>query len=492
MATRKQWALWLAVLLLFPTITGCAGDSTETTAGTLDTAVQTEPADTEPVRYAADLPSRDFDGETFSFYARMYEGAWTVTDLLVSELTGEMINDALYERQLYMEETYNLQLTAVESMNDDILASVKTFVSAGDTAYQAIVGRVYNLADLSLENMVLDLYDVENLDLSQSWWGQTMNESVSICGKQFYAVGDLFIVDNKAERIYYFNKDLAADLGIGNLYAVAREGNWTIDTFMECNEIAAADLNGDGIMTRDTDRYGTMAQPQHLGFGLYLGAGQTIIGKDKDDVPYFHAAEQDALDIMLLIMDKIGARNAISCSNDATMSTIIPDNLIYFQEGRVLFSPEVLMHIESMRDCDVDIGILPNPKLTPEQKEYYCYADGYCVNAVCVPVTNTESEKIGFVLEAMAAESCNNLTPAYFEVCLTDKYVRDTDSVEMLELVMSSAILDLGEVFRWNSIADTISNALYKGEAIASTITATEKAIASSIEKTLNAIDAAE
>ena len=491
METRRKWALWLAVCMLLPTI-GCAADTGEADSGPADTAVQTEAAETETERFAADLPARDFAGEEFNFYARIYEGAWTVTDLLVSELTGEKINDALYERQLYMEETYNLKLVAVESGSDDIFSNVKTFVSAGDASCQADEGRAYNMSDLSLNGILLDLHTVENMDLSAPWWDQTMNGSVSIGGRQHYAVGDLFIIDNKAERIYYFNKDMAEDLGIGNLYAVAREGNWTIDTFMEYNEIASADLNGDGTLSRDTDRYGTMAQPQHLGFGLYLGAGQTIIGKDSDDIPYFHAATPEALDIMVSITEKIGGNPALSCSNEANFSTVLPDNLIFFQEGRVLFSPEVLMHIETMRDCDVDIGILPNPKLNPEQENYYCYADGYCVNAVSVPVTNTESEKIGFVLEAMAAESKNNLTPAYFEVCLTDKYVRDTDSVEMLELVMSSAILDLGEVFRWNGIANTVSDAIYKGDSIVSTITANEKPIGSSIEKTLKALDLAE
>ena len=191
---------------------------------------------------------------------------------------------------------------------------------------------------------------------------------------------------------------------------------------------------------------------------------------------------------MVTIAEKIGGNPSISNSGDALLSTLYPDNLVYFTEGRVLFSPEVLIHIETMRDSDVDIGILPVPKFTEAQESYYCYADGHCVNAIGVPVTNLASEKIGFVLEAMAAESKNNLTPAYFEVCLTDKYVRDPDSAEMLSLVMESAVLDLGEVFQWNNITSTVSEAINNGSAIASTITAQESAVNKSIEKTVKAI----
>ena len=73
-------------------------------------------------------------------------------------------------------------------------------------------------------------------------------------------------------------------------------------------------------------------------------------------------------------------------------------------------------------------------------------------------------------------------------MCLTDKYVRDPDSAEMLSLVMESAVLDLGEVFQWNGITNTVSEAINNGSAIASTITKQESAVNKSIEKTVKAI----
>lgn len=488
MKKHNVLALLIALLLAATAATACAGETSQPpTETTLESVAQTE-TETETTRYAADLPERDFSGESFTFYARITGDVWDADDLLVEGTTGEKINDALYERQTYIEDTYNLSLHVVPSGTDEILSNVKTFVNAGDNSYQAVVGKVWNMASLALEGMLIDLHEVENIDLTKPWWGQVMNNSVSIGGKQHYAVGDINIVDNQAERIYYFNKGLAEQLGLGNLYETVREGKWTVDLFMACNEAALMDLNGDGQYTRDADQFGTMAQPQHLGFGLYLGAGEMVIGKDENDLPYFQAARPEAIDIMTTITEKIGGNPSISTSSQMVLSTLYPDNLVYFTEGRVLFSPEVLLHIETMRDSDVDIGILPMPKFNEAQENYYCYADGHCVNAISVPMTNLESEKIGFVLEAMAAESKNTLTPAYFEICLTDKYVRDPDSAEMLALVMESAVLDLGEVFKWNNISGTVSEAINKGSAIASTITAKESAVNTSIEKTVEKI----
>ncbi len=53
---------------------------------------------------------------------------------------------------------------------------------------------------------------------------------------------------------------------------------------------------------------------------------------------------------------------------------------------------------------------------------------------------------------------------------------------------MESAVLDLGEVFQWDNIAGTVSEAMNEGSSISSTIAAKEAAVNTSIEKTVKAI----
>ena len=130
----------------------------------------------------------------------------------------------------------------------------------------------------------------------------------------------------------------------------------------------------------------------------------------------------------------------------------------------------MLAYIETMRNCPIDIGLLPAPKYDASQDSYSCYADGWCVNVVSVPVTNANADDAGLILEAMAADSLNNLTPAYFDVVLTDKYARDEQSVRMLDLILDSTVMDNANVFAWGSIENTVDEAMSKGNAIASTI----------------------
>jgi len=223
---------------------------------------------------------------------------------------------------------------------------------------------------------------------------------------------------------------------------------------------------------------------------LYLASGNLFTAKDENDMPYISCDTDRALSVMNSIAERVSGVTAISVDDTQELSAYYPDNLVYFMEGRVLFAPEVLLQIENMRGCDVDIGILPPPKFDASQDGYYCFADGYCVNVLSVPVTNTETDKIGFLAEAMAAESVNELTPAYYELALTDKYMRDQDSVYMLDLILDSVVLDNAEIFSWGNLFNTVSSAIADGGAIASTIASIRSATEKDIEITVSAYQA--
>lgn len=46
------------------------------------------------------------------------------------------------------------------------------------------------------------------------------------------------------------------------------------------------------------------------------------------------------------------------------------------------------------------------------------------------------------MLEALAAQSYRTVTPAYYDVALKNRYSRDADTAEMIDLIRSSAILN--------------------------------------------------
>jgi hypothetical protein len=96
----------------------------------------------------------------------------------------------------------------------------------------------------------------------------------------------------------------------------------------------------------------------------------------------------------------------------------------------------------------VDYGIVPYPKLDETQEQYYAgYTDRYFV----IPNTCSDTAYVGTILESMSAEGYRQVTPAYFEVALKNRYTKDQISKEMVDLIKQSMILDFAYVYGGNT-----------------------------------------
>ncbi len=484
-ALRKWLSGALALATALTLLAACGGGKPAETAAANTGEATTVPEETEPQYITANLPEKNFNGKTFNFFGRIYEGVWSATDIATHDETGEMLNDAVYARTVNMEEKYNVKLVATEGGANVILTDMKTIVTSGDNTYQAMVSDVYDAGGLAVEGGNYDLNKVKNIDLSQRWWSKKANDTMTIANTQFYATGEIFIVDNRATRVFFFNKEIVKDLKLESPYTLVKNNKWDVDKYFEYSEKAMQDLNGDGQMERGKDQFGTMCQTT-LGEVLLFAAGKNITAKDKNDIPYISCLDDATMSVMTKLTERISSAKSVSMSGDQIITTAYPDNVYYFANGQALFAPEVLVHIESMRDVDIDIGIIPPPKYTADQNGYYCYADGWCVNVVLIPKSNPEPDDIGFILEAMSADSMNNLTPAYYDVCLTNKFVRDKESVEMLDLIFANVVMDNANIFSWGSLESTMNSAFANGD-IASSIQSVKSATESAITKTVEA-----
>jgi hypothetical protein len=94
---------------------------------------------------------------------------------------------------------------------------------------------------------------------------------------------------------------------------------------------------------------------------------------------------------------------------------------------------------------ETDFGILPYPKLTETQPNYYSRIEG--ASAATVPITADGAglERTSVILEAMASASLREVIPAYYDVVLSVRAARDVESSEMLDIIFASRIFDLGD-----------------------------------------------
>lgn len=153
-----------SMLLSAAALAGC-GDTAEettaeTTADTVETAVETKDALEARLDVSDGLPEADFGGQTF-----MVCGDDACIDYYtVEEETGETVNDAVFRRNMNVQERYNVLIDANVFPEDQIVKNAKNSVMAADNAYQIIACHIIYLGMAAVDGFMYDWYDLPHVD----------------------------------------------------------------------------------------------------------------------------------------------------------------------------------------------------------------------------------------------------------------------------------------------------------------------------------------
>lgn len=422
------------------------------------------------------LPDMDFGGEEVTFLLRMTGNEWSADDVIPSDaLVGDTINDAVAARNMAVEEAFHVKIKGIEG-EASLYNAVASAVNAGDKTYDVIASDLFDAASFMQNNMIVDLHSTNYLQLDQPWWNPYYSKSVSFMGHQYFALGDISRVYKTGVRCFFFNKDLAEQLDLGDIYQTVKDGSWTYETMFSLASKANADLDGNGKMD-DADRYGLQAQSS-LGIVLSIGGDMRITDKTDDDIPYLSVDSAYNIRVMEHVMELMQTNKASLHNCDVWLET-----QKRFSGGQALFQAEVMLLIEVLRYSETNIGILPTPKYSEEQAQYVSYLDSNCQNVYSIPTTNDRLDVTSFVLEAMAEKSVDTLTPAYYDICLNGKYIRDEESSDMLNIIFNGCRIENAETFWWGNMFNTLNTAIIRNQGIASTVEKRKKATVSDIEK---------
>ncbi len=105
-----------------------------------------------------------------------------------------------------------------------------------------------------------------------------------------------------------------------------------------------------------------------------------------------------------------------------------------FFDSRALFWFDVSSRAAAYRAEEIDFGIIPIPKYDEAQDRYRTISDQW--GMVCaVPVSATDTERTGVITEALCAASLRYIVPAYYDIVLTGKAIRDVESEKMLDMI---------------------------------------------------------
>lgn len=452
---RVLTLLFAAILLSSTTV--CSGrtiiDETQ------DTGVpETVPVETGPLLEKDNLPERDFGGAKYTMSIADSSHMWDKTFHVMEELTGEGLNDARYYNIKNTEERFNVVIDELDC-GDVWAAPFQAEILSGGTSLQ--VGYYADFCTLPLvkKGLMQELHTIPNIDLSRVYWNQKFQEVASVNGKLFFTIGAFETSYIERAHCIIFNKDLAEQYQLENLYEAVDNGKWTIDYFAQTMENVQTDLNGDGIYDVE-DRWGYLSGSKQVLPNFWISGGKQTIKKDDQDIPYY-ALEGD--EVFIDLIDKM-FRIMWDDNNwyvEFANEDISNNALAMFAENKGLYMDMNFYSIQSFRDIDVDFGILPYPKADETQAEYLTRIEA-AYKGVCVPVTNTGDtlDMTGTILEALYCDAQNNIIPAFIDVMLKGKNTRDEESAGMMDLILQNMIFDFGDTW-WAFIRDQMFGPMF-------------------------------
>ncbi len=446
MKTKRFFACLLAAVLAGSALVGCGESAVESeTVGTDTGSVVPETAvaaETTRDQLEDGLPEKDYEGRTFHILTRQdYDD-----DFISEEQTGEILNDAIYNRNAAVMERFNIAIdyTAPEcawgTQADTWNTNLATSVMAGDGAYDLVAAYAASITKILSQKLFLNWHEIPHIDVTKPWWSEKVSDALTINGNQFFLTGDYSLALWYNMFAFLFNKQVADDYGIENLYDVVREGRWTVDKLEELATIATNDANGDGVWD-DTDHYGILSNNTTSVDTFQLSCGIDILSSTADGGMEITVVNEKTLGLADTLYNMYNTSHIAYALNDNNGNSA--ESVAMFVNNQTLFFAIFLDATNVMRDMEADFGVLPYPKYDEAQTEYANTSrDNFDLFVIPLDVKDTEFS--GIITEAMCAESYRSVVPAYYDVVLKSKNSRDADSAEMIDLIRDTLTFDVG------------------------------------------------
>ncbi|MHB1152692.1 MAG: hypothetical protein ACYCWE_16255 [Eubacteriales bacterium] len=481
----KKSLAWILLLALIVTTAACAAAADD--SGIVTTVPEsTEETAEESEDYSAYYPDEDYEGYAFRILTPPNNG-WSLNQLNSEELDGEVLNDAIYMRNRRIEELLNVKISIVE--NSNIVSTVSKAVSGGADDFDMLYGYLYELSSLSQKSFLYNLLNVPVFNFDMPWWDKASVDLLEINGKLFFAENEINIQYDEATWVLFFNKTIVSDYSLASPYELVRDNKWTMDKMYEMMLAVTSDANGDGTMSAPEDMFGFATHSASY-VALLAGGNEKLIAKNTDGT-FTVGMENERFGIVTEIVNKIiGAKEA----------TVLPDKFKgartndnewarnTFWVGRSLFYGEVIGTFNDLRNVDEDFGLLPFPKYESLQEYYTCYILNSAM-ALGMPFTSLDAERTGNIIEALAVDSHTSVLPAYYDVTITGKSLRDEESAEMLDIIFTYRQYDLGVIFQWGGIDSLYIKLVDKFDTYASLVESNKEKIETAIAKTMTAYE---
>lgn len=484
---NNMWRI-LSILLSLCLLLGCLtavscsspdiGEDTAVSGSAGETATEEDP------RATLENPNVSYDGYVFRVCSIASETHYTALD--PGKLTGEAVNDSIYERNRRIENEYDIEFQCETS---DITANYVTMekqvmAGSGDDGYDLIMLISRNAFSAALRNLLINYDRLPYVDTDKEYYFEDINSQFTIGNNTFFAYGSENINVFSLSSALFYNKEIVAEQNMGNLYDDVRNRKWTFDRLYTLAAEATGDTNGDGSIRFGEDVLGLIGNYDRTIPCFWVSTGEKLIFKDENDLPVYTAHGNER---MIDIMQEAAAQFATEAFD---VYGADEKRLQTFMEGNALFLSTGIGELSKLKATELDYGVLPWPMYDELQEDYVSRCGDAWLH--CVPTNTKNPERTSVIMQALAYYSYGTVYKAYYDQALTAQYVRDPDSVDMMKIILSTLSVDLGDTIWFESLRFPITKAFLDkkgGIGIASTFKGYERVALKEISKVTDFLD---
>lgn len=456
--SKKALSLLMSALMLALSFSSCSDNTAdETKAETAPDAAQTEPETTAEseeeteARIQPDLPDVKYDGYTYKMLVWLGAERDHERDYYADELTGDPVNDAVFNRNSTIESKYDIKIEVTESPIVGYVNEVSSVMNLNTDEYQLIYSRGNEFSSFIGKKHFRNVLDIDYLDFEKPWWDSNFTDSLSINGKAFGAISDLTTRDKSNTCVAFFNKNIQAAHDLPDLYEIADAGKWTMDKMIELSEGIYEDKNGNGrIDNGDVFPIGTNAVGVPM---LFHGGGARFFEKDEEGYPRLALMNDRTITLCQRILTLFADERMVNNENSSGIQCVDA-----FGEEKELFLLYAVGGVEKLRDSDVDFGIVPMPKYEETQENYENTVSIHGTSIMCFPVTIADIDRAAIIAEALSAESYYTLRGEYYDTLIKHKAMRDVESGRMLDIIFQNRVYDMGEFYGLGSYSSELQS----------------------------------
>ncbi len=441
-----------------------SGDAVSTpSAEEFESSFVSEESEDADIQYSPDgfLEFVDWGGTEVNFLCRDYgETSYITYQVDAEEASDNPVLNAFYRRNQYIKQNFNLDINVIHpESGEDIVEMLKTDIMAGGHNYQGIVHPIYYVAPLAVDGLLKDFKSISNgyVRLDKEYWDQALIRDVAIKDKVFFLSGDAIVGDDESTWVMFFNKDVVEEYSLENPYDLVRNNEWTIDKMYEMAQ--QYELTNGAVKSYDPyvgDKWGMVVQSYDF-YQFMMAADQRMVD-NTGDVPVLRVDDQENITTFNKIANWFifDSKNiGVADFHGRWDSGVYDQETQIFANGNALFMPNAINTVngQNLRETEVNYGVVPLPKRSELQENYAAGVNAYNYDVIAVPyyIQGEELDATCYALEAMAFFGKELVTPEYYDRTLVHKILKDEESVEMLDIIFSNRVFDMGYVINFNA-----------------------------------------